>query len=161
VGAESVRLAAPEPVADNLAHTASLGLEAESGVERFLVIGEESDVLTGHGGHQTVYYFAADAQPAVRGRSPDVDQVGVANPVAEDASVCNYRSVEVAENRRVRALVRLPILLSRAAIIEVVRGEHGLKRRPIHVVEESGVEDLSHEATLSPFALRRSDVMPF
>ena len=95
-------LAAAQPAADDAANPASLGAEAECGMEVRPVVGEESDVLSGHGGNRPVHDLAAVASPPAPGRGPDVDQIGVTDAVTEDPALgtmspCRYPKITAGE----------------------------------------------------------------
>jgi hypothetical protein len=88
----------------------------------------------------------------VRRCGPDVGQVGVAHPVAEDAAVGDERTVAAAEDHRVGVLVRAPVLLRRAPVVEAVRGQRRLERRPVDAFDAGGELDLGHRLTVSSSA---------
>jgi hypothetical protein len=69
----------------------------------------------------------------VRRRGPDVDDIGVADAVAEDAAVADEPALTAREYDGIRLLVRDPVLLRGTPVVERVGDERGLQRCPVDV----------------------------
>jgi len=98
-------------------------------------------MLTGDAGEEEVDHGAGDAVASMGGVGPDVDEVGVADTVGEEAGGADDRRVVVGDDGAVAVAEGEFELVGGAAVVEVVGGQGRLHCGPVDTVERLLVAD--------------------
>src|SRR5438067_1050605 len=128
-----------QPISDDFRHTRWLLAKSQLTVKLDLVIGLEVNVLAPQGLDQQFDHVAGDALAAEGGLAPDIDEIGVADAIGENAGGADDSAVGECDDEGMAVAEGLFELGGGAAVVEMIRLEFGFHGGPVDVGRVHGI----------------------